>query len=143
MNFDKPKITKNLIFVILTVMLCCCKNDNIDLIPYVPVQQTVNSGEIATFGINTAIKKPGGNKGLIIYRKSSDEFVVFDRICTYFPNDTSAVVLEESQQIAICPKCESRFILIDDGSKTNDGPAQLPLRKYRCFYENGRLTIVN
>ena len=143
MNFDKSKITKNFIILILIFFVCNCSKGVTDYIPYVQVQVTISPAEIASsLPVGSAILKNGGYAGLIIYRLGEDQFMAYERLCTYYPNDTAFVVLDKSQTTATCPKCKSSFILTD-GSKCNDGPAQLGLRQYQCFYSNGRLSIVN
>jgi hypothetical protein len=142
MGFNKSKVMKKIIFILFVTLLSACKNEVIDVMPYVQFEVTVSSGELATLGVGSSLLKDGGYAGLIIYRMSEDEFVVFERLCTYYPNDTAAVVLDKSQVIATCPTCGSNFILTD-GSKCNNGPALLALKQYQCYYSNHRLTIVN
>jgi hypothetical protein len=142
MNFNKSKIKKKILFILLIFLITTCKNDVIDVIPYVQVQVTVTSGEIASLGIGSAMLKDGGYAGLIVYRVTETQFMAFERLCTYYPNDTSAVILDKSLSTATCPVCKTSYLLID-GYKINNGPARLPLRQYQCFYSNNRLTIVN
>lgn len=143
MYVAKSKITKFLICVLCIFSGNSCKNEVFDVMPNVSVNVVVNSGELAQLGITSAILKDGGYGGLIVYRKSQYEFLAFERLCTNYPNDTSAVVLDKGMQTATCPKCKSTFLLPGDGYINNDGPARLPLRQYQCYYSNNRLTIVN
>jgi hypothetical protein len=143
MNFYKSKVTKNFIFFLFILLINSCKNEVVDVMPYVQVQVTVTSGELATLGVGEAMLKNGGYAGLIIYQKQQGVYVAFERLCTNYPNDTSAVVLDKSTQIATCPKCKSSFLLPADGDKSNEGPARLPLRQYQCISSGNRLTIVN
>lgn len=143
MNFYKSKIKKNFIFILLILWITTCKNDVVDIMPYVHFTQTVSYGEIVTLGVPGAMYKTGGYAGLIIYQIQPGGFLVFDRLCTNYPNDTAAVELDKSGQIATCPKCKSSFLLPANGSKSNDGPAQLPLKQYLFSYDGTRITIVN
>src|ERR1035437_8960502 len=126
MNFNKSKVTKKIIFILLISLNTTCKNDVVDVIPYVQFQQTVTSGEIASLGVGSAMLKDGGYAGLIIYRVTETQFVAYERLCTYYPNDTAAVVLDKSLSTATCPTCKTSYLLID-GYKINNGPARLPL----------------
>lgn len=142
MKFNISKVKKIFVFILFILSISTCKNEVIDVMPYVQVSVTVSFVEIlASLPIGSTLLKEGGYGGLIIYRSDIDQFVAFERLCTYYPNDTSSVVLDKSQATATCPKCKSSFF-ITDGSNFN-GPAKLALRQYQWFYSNGRLTIVN
>ncbi len=84
----------------------------------------------------------GGNKGIIVYRKTIDEFVALDRLCMYQPAQSCRVYVDDSQVIArdtIC--CGSGFLLID-GSVTQ-GPATLGLTRYNTTFNGTTLRIFN
>ena len=85
----------------------------------------------------------GGYKGLVIYRKSLDEFVVFDRTCTYDPLDEcSRIEVEESGLFMVDSCCMSRFLILD-GSTTGDGPATIWLKQYRTQFDGQFLRVYN
>ena len=142
MNFYKSIVTKKIIFFLYILLINSCKNEVVDIMPYVQFQQTLSPGEVTSMGVYDAILKDGGYAGLVVFKNADNEFLAFERLCTYYPNDTSAVVLDKSKLTATCPKCKSAFSLILDGARTS-GPARLQLRKYNCFMINGRLTISN
>jgi nitrite reductase/ring-hydroxylating ferredoxin subunit len=84
----------------------------------------------------------GGSQGIIVYRKSTDEFVAMDRHCPYQPENLCRVVVDESDVIArdtAC--CHSAFLLID-GSVT-EGPAALGLKVYNTTFNGTTLRIFN
>ena len=145
MKFNKSKVKKIFVFILLIFSISTCKNEVIDIIPNVHFQQTLSPGEVASMGVYDAVIKDGGYAGLIVFKNSDIEieFLAFERLCTYYPNDTSAVILDKSKLTATCPVCKSVFSLILDGERTS-GPARLQLRKYNCFLSSsGRLTISN
>ncbi len=143
MKFNKSKVKKIFVFILLIFSISTCKNEVIDIMPNVHFTAYVSSGELANLGVTSAILKDGGYGGLIIYRKNNEEYLAFERLCTYYPNDTAIVVLDKDQQTATCPKCKSTFLLSADGYKNNNGPAKLPLKQYSCIPSPNRLTIVN
>src|SRR5262245_22342964 len=60
----------------------------------------------------------GGSRGLLVYRKTQEEFVAMDRHCPYQPENLCRVFVDESGVIArdsVC--CHSAYLLID-GSVT-------------------------
>ncbi len=142
MKFNKSKVKKIFVFILLIFSISTCKNEVIDIMPNVQFQQTVSPGEVTSMGVYDAILKDGGYAGLIVFKSADNEFLVFERLCTYYPNDTSAVVLDKSKTTATCSKCKSSFSLILDGVRTS-GPARLQLRKYKWYMSSGRLTITN
>jgi len=81
--------------------------------------------------------------GVIIYRNSISEFYAFERTCTNYPNDTSAVVAEDNGVVAVCPKCGSTYIFTADGAIVSKGPARLPLKQYQTYLNDHRLFISN
>jgi nitrite reductase/ring-hydroxylating ferredoxin subunit len=82
----------------------------------------------------------GGSRGIIIYRVAMDEFVAFDRHCTYKVQDACRIDVDEETGItANCPCCNSTFSIYD-GIPVN-GPATVSLLDYRTGY-NGTTNIL-
>ncbi|HEX3007745.1 MAG TPA: hypothetical protein VHO90_09040 [Bacteroidales bacterium] len=128
-------------------MLSTC-TDNVDQeVPIVPVNISLDvNTELASLGIGSTMvcPKSGGYMGIIIYRHSLSEYYAFERTCSYYPNDTSAVEVNNGEIIVSCPKCGSKFVLTPDGALVNQGPAKLPLVQYRTYLSgSNRLFISN
>lgn len=140
----KPKIKFFFVISLLTVSLNC--KDIHQVYPQVSFSISLDTNtELANLGIGSSVVCPkgGGYMGIIIYREDMDVYHAYERTCSYFPNDTSAVVLDKSGIIAECPKCGSKF-LIAGGALVNKGPAQFPLREYRTYLDaSNRLFISN
>lgn len=138
--------SKVLFFFICLLSLAGCKDIH-QVIPSVPVNISVDTNtELANLGVGSTMPCPreGGYMGILIYRESLYEYYAYETTCTYFPNDTSAVVAEKNGTIAVCPKCGSTFIITADGALVNKGPASMPLKQYRTSYDqSGRLFIYN
>jgi hypothetical protein len=120
--------------VILSAFFACRKND--ELIPNVSVNEYIDLNLPSYSNLNAVnnwIYYPAGAKGLIIFRKSTTEFVAYERACTYDPNKSGAVVFMQPNGIdAKDTICGSKFFIFD-GSILN-GPASRPLQQYRCTY---------
>lgn len=84
---------------------------------------------------------PGGVKGIIVYRRNNDEFVAFDRICTYKPAEGCAVAVDSSNIIATDACCGSRFQLTD--GIVIKGPASRGLKQYMATFTNGVVHVYN
>lgn len=141
---SKPKI---LFFLIFLAFASNCKDIH-QVVPGVPVNIILQTDtDLANLGIGNSIvcPKPGGYMGIILYRSGFSEYHAFERTCTYFPNDTSAVVAEKGDVIAVCPKCGSTYIFTSDGALVNKGPAKFPLKQYRTNLDpySNRLYISN
>ncbi len=140
---------KNILIVLLlsiTVLFSCRKNNNQDNAPYVPVDTYVNitlpqnQGLLVPGGWAYAI---GGIKGLIVYRRGPDEFVAFDRNCTYNEENSCGTAEVDSSNVLINCDCDGSVYNIYDGS-VNQGPATLPLRTYNASYDgNNTVHIFN
>jgi hypothetical protein len=123
-----------IVLVLLSAFLACRKNDG--LIPNVSVNEYIDLNLPSYSNLNAVnnwIYYPAGAMGLIIFRKSTTEFVAYERACTFDPNTTSAVVYMLPNGIdARDSICGSKFFIFD-GSIMN-GPASRPLQQYRCTY---------
>jgi len=126
--------TTTLFILVLLIVFSCRKNE--DLIPNVSVNEYINLNLPSYSNLNAVnnwIYYPAGAKGLIIFRKSTTEFVAYERACTYDPNTSGAVVYMLPNGIdAKDSICGSKFFIFD-GSIIN-GPASRPLQQYRCTY---------
>jgi len=143
MLYINPKIKKILICAFLIFSAISCENDNMDIIPNVPFTVTLDSNVLLSIGTGSAvISNNGGVKGLIIYKLSDYEFQAFDRLCTYYPADTAAVLLDNLSMTATCPKCKSVY-QINLYGQVNKGPAKYALKQYQTLLTGGRLQIWN
>jgi nitrite reductase/ring-hydroxylating ferredoxin subunit len=137
----------------VTILVCLvsfrCKKENINEqlgIPYVNVSQYVFLNDPNFIGLNAVggfAFLNGGSKGIIIYHRAFDEYVAFDRHCTW-QTYNNCIVSPDSSTLVImnCSCCTSKFSLID-GSVIN-GPAINPLLQYNAQISSpGTLHIYN
>ena len=123
----------------LMIVNLSCKKDNINQqlgIPYVKVDSYIFLQSPSGQPLNAVggwIYLTGGSRGVVIYRRAFDEFVAFDRHCTYHPEETCGKVeVDLTNSVMLkCICCASVFSLID-GSVLK-GPASFPLLSYRAI----------
>ncbi len=131
------------VFILGIPFSCRDKDDN--EIPYVHVDYTIDI--LSTFytelsAVNGYVYISGGYKGILIYRFSVDEFLAYDRCCSYRPKEPCEIIKMESSGITMKDSCcGSRFNIID-GSPIN-GPATKVLRQYRTQFDGKFLRIFN
>ncbi len=117
-----------------TIFFSC--NSEIDDIPvvYVDIQIDLNDPNYNNLrAIGNFVYITGGVNGIILYRKSFDEFNAFERTCPHDP-DCGKVFADEINLIAkdtIC--CGSEFTLMINGA-VSKGPSKFPLREYSTIY---------
>ena len=137
--FITSKIRYYFVFVVLVSILFSCKDDTEEnpVNPaYVNFSLYLNDPEFQDLKIpgNYAFIRAGG-ASLVIYRTTIDDFVAFDRMCTYEAKPDVLVVSDSSTVMVRCPICESKFILVDGSPQ--DGPAKHMLRPYNVTYDGG------
>ena len=128
--------------LVIITLLSCTKDENI--IPNVPVNFRIQASELG--GVGSAIYTPEnyGVRGIIIYHKNSNEYVAFERACSYRPSNSCEVIqlndeLNPSFLIDSC--CNSSFLL-DDGTPFS-GPALLPLKQYFTSFDGTYINVSN
>jgi nitrite reductase/ring-hydroxylating ferredoxin subunit len=139
------KVSLFLLSLITLLLLGCSKEENPNDIPVVAVNFVVNPNSTEYLELNAVngwVTVTGGYRGIIIFRKSLNEFAAFERACPYDWQQSDARIEVESSGItAICPHCSSKFILLD-GSPFN-GPSPYPLKPYLASYDGTLLFISN
>jgi nitrite reductase/ring-hydroxylating ferredoxin subunit len=121
----------------------CKKND--DLIESVMVDvyldPTLPSNNNLTV-IGGWIYVNAGVKGIIVFKRSPDEFLAFERNCTYLPQNKCTIKVESSNLIAADACCGSRFQLTD--GIVVKGPASRGLKQYATSVDkNGVVHVYN
>lgn len=140
------------IFILIGLLLIpvfihqSCKKDNKeDLVPYAVVDFYINTTSTQYLELHTVggwVNVTGGVRGIILYRKSVDEYMAFERNCTYQPSNSCArVSVDNTNLIAVDSCCGSKF-LMTDGSVLQS-PAVYPLKQYRTSLDGGILHVFN
>lgn len=84
----------------------------------------------------------GGINGIVLYRKSNEEFVAIERTSSQLPNDPKARVVVQSDNFTLRDSISGSEWRLFDGVVTK-GPAQWPLRLYGTVYDGNALRIRN
>ncbi|MDD5569733.1 MAG: hypothetical protein PHD97_01100 [Bacteroidales bacterium] len=134
-----------LITLIFILFSTNCKKDN--TVPNVSVDVVIDLNSVDFSVLNNI----GGwvylgncgayQNGIIVYRRSIDEFKAYDRTCTYKPSGSCRVTVESSGIIAVDSCCGSKFILTD--GSVNQKPATAPLKEYNNSLSGTILHIFN
>lgn len=86
-----------------------------------------------------------GLGGLIIFRADQNEFLAFDRACTY--EASSKCQLEDDGSFFKCPCCGSSFWMAgnaDIAGSVYEGPARYALKQYKCYFDGiNTIRVVN
>jgi len=135
------------LFICLVVFLTpgCSKEEQPIEIPFVYVNFSLNPNSTEYLNLNAVNgweTVTGGYQGILIFRKSVNEFVAFERACPYDPLTTGAQIRVETSGITCyCPVCKSRYIMTD--GTPFEGPSHFPLQQYTTFYDGNLLYIYN
>ncbi len=138
------------IFCALTINVGCKKktqaqNPANSPVPNVAVNITLYPNDPSNFKIQTIggwLYYPGGINGVIIYRKSQQEFVALERTSSQLPNNANAKVIVQNDNFTCKDTISGSKWQIIDGTITQ-GPATWPLRIYGTSYDGNVLKIVN
>jgi hypothetical protein len=124
---------------------CSKKSDTVNNIPYVLVNFSINPNSTEYLRLNTVNGweyLTGGYKGILVFRKSINEFSSFERACPYdWQNADARILVDTSGITAYCPVCKSKFILMD--GTPYGGPSRYPLKQYQNSYDGNLLYIYN
>lgn len=131
---------------VLPLFFSCDKNNSAVPNTYVNFFVDLNSPEFSRLNVTGgAVQVTGGVKGIIIYRKSHEEYAAYDRNCTYESTRSDAVVslADSLPGTAIDYSCKSRFEL-QNGTPIK-GPASAPLKAYQATLDpnTNQLYITN
>lgn len=134
------------LIILLIIITACEPNEYDDPVPYAPFPDIVlnlnlpeNIG-LKTTGATLAVS--GGVRGIIVYCKQPNDYVAYERNCSYHPNDACATVnVDVSKLFLVDPCCGSTFDL-PTGNPTG-GLAVRPLVQYKTTYDGFNLTITD
>ncbi len=142
---SKVYFTKLIILILPAIFFSC--NKNVSKIPdvYVNFSIDINKTEyidLRTIGSHIYVK--GGVEGIIIFRKSYDEFTAYERACPYDPNCGRVTVSEGGYEAIDTICCNSEYSLLISGAVTK-GPSEYPLKFYTTSFNStsGILRVSN
>lgn len=137
---------KKIVCVLIAIVVAstACRKEQ-QGVPYTYVNLTVYVNDPQNMALTTIggwMYFTGGYGGLIVYRKSQAEFMVYDRACPVHPDESSARIIVDSSNVILKDNnCGSQF-LFTDGS-TIGGPAVIPLQRYPTIFDGTVLRVQN
>jgi nitrite reductase/ring-hydroxylating ferredoxin subunit len=151
MRFLKPALFFILFFS--TVLLISCSKANNDVIPYSPVDFTIDLLDpefvnLSVIGISDTIDASTNNwgyrsegydgNGIIIYC-GPDIYYAYDRTCPhdFAVNGLSIRVRINQSAVAVCPLCGTQYALSVYGTPIS-GPGKYPLKNYKTSFDGER-----
>lgn len=115
-------------------------------VPDVLVQEQVNLNSVSSQELNLGdgrfIFISGGIKGIILYRKSSDVFLAFERLSPYRMEDSCGILTVPSSRFYMEDNCHNCTFGWD--GRPLSGPCREILKQYRVqFISSNTLSISN
>lgn len=135
-------ITCRSLGVIIYLLFCAisCSNDTNTISPIadIPVREQVNLNTVEALPLKARdgnyIYINGGYKGIIIYRKSQDSYLAFERKSPYLQADTCGTIKVHSSQLYmedVCHGCTFNW----EGRPTG-GPCREIMKMYNVQFIN-------
>lgn len=134
---------KIFIFIILTTIIGC-GIDSEDNFPETNVylEIPITMPEYSNiYGNLWGYEYLNGGIGGIILVQGIDEFIAYDRSCTFEMNECIVSGQSINDPILFCECCDSQFIVID--GSVSEGPANQALKKYNTYFDGTMLYITN
>jgi hypothetical protein len=114
-------------------------------VPSVAFQMTIYPNDPLYFKLQSIggwMYVDGGINGIVVYRKSNEEFVAIERTSSSLPDNPAARVSVMNDNITLRDSISGSRWRIFDGTVTQ-GPAQWALRLYGTSYDSNALRITN
>jgi hypothetical protein len=139
-----------LLFILVLFSFSCKKKAKTQVqsdhpVPSVPVAISVYPNDPIHFPIQSVggwEYIQGGINGIVLYRKSDQEFVAVERTSSYYPDKADAKVFVMKDNFILRDTISDSRWRIFDGAVTK-GPAEWPLKLYGCSYDGNLLRITN
>ena len=133
-----------IIFLFLIWIFSCKKNSEDNPIPNVPVNFTIYLSLPEYASLNSigsyVLIDTYGYRGIVVYRRSLEEFVSYDLACPYDPTISGVKLsIDSSGVTTVDLHCGSKFNLYD-GSVLH-GPATRPMKAYNSIYDAGSNSV--
>lgn len=134
-----------ILFFSLIVTLIACNKNKTQPVPNIPFDITIDinlPSYNALIGVGGWAYVSGGSRGIIVYRKSIDEFVAFDR---HSPADPEGVCPEPlypdpDNFLTLIDSCNSAKFSLYDGSVIEN--SDYGLRQYQTQYNGSDLVRI-
>lgn len=137
-------------FTALMLLLHACrKADNNQVVPAIPTDITISLANPLYMNLNQiggfAYIPNVGYKGIVVQCINTDQWVAFDRACSYAPNQACHLVTVDTAQVFAlkCTCCSSKWA--SDGGVPIQAPANMRLGAFKVNYlsSTNQLRIFN
>jgi nitrite reductase/ring-hydroxylating ferredoxin subunit len=129
------KFLISLLIVVCFLPISCKKQNNI--VPNVFVDQYINLS-LPSYGALNIIGGwayiTGGSKGIIVYKQAYNQFIAYDRHCTYNANNPCGKASVDSTNSFVECECDGSRYQLYDGLITQ-GPAEYSLKNYQTSFD--------
>jgi len=130
------------IIILFLIVAPGCNRDNQPVIPYAYVNLQLYPNSLDYINIMGYKYVNAGYRGIVVFRISQNEFMVYERCCPFDPDKTGAKITVDASNITcIDSVCMSKFILTD--GTPYGGPSPYSLMQYRWNYDGDILSIYN
>lgn len=145
-SFTNPAMRAKIVilFVLLFAISFSCKKKE-DTVPYVEVNFDISLTDPSFVDLNAVggwVYVTGGVRGIIIFRKSQNEFVSYERNCPYKSSENCSRVSVDSSNVKASDPCCGTIFSVLDGSVIS-GPSSRPLKQYNTLLNGNILNIQN
>jgi hypothetical protein len=136
---------QNILFFSLIVLLFACNKNKTQPVPNIPFDITIDinlPSYNALIGVGGWAYVSGGSRGIIVYRKSIDEFVAFDRHSPADPEGTCPEPLypDPDNFLTLIDSCNTATFSLYDGSPISN--SEYGLRQYQTQYNGTDLVRI-
>ena len=132
--------------ILLVASSACAPNEYDDPVPYAPFPDIVlNLNLPENIGLKTTgatLAVGGGVRGIIVYCSQPNEYIAYERNCTYHPNDACATVNVDVSKLFLVDSCCGSTFDLATGAPTG-GVAIRPLVQYKTTYDGLYLIITD
>jgi nitrite reductase/ring-hydroxylating ferredoxin subunit len=138
---------RNLLFVLplAFIALLSCNKGPLHVIPDVPVNIYIYPNDPLFFNLQAVggwVYVSGGYRGILVYRKTFDEFMAYDRACPSTPDGGCRATVEQNNITLLCD-CDSTRYQLYDGLQVSGPGGGIPLKAYRTSFDGNALHIYN
>ncbi len=135
-------------FLLSCIIFSCAKQttSSSNNLPYVAVNVVLYPNDPGYFKIQAiggwVYYGGAGINGLIIYRKTTNDFIALERASTFYPDNAGALAKVQTDNFTCKDTISGSKWQIVDGAIIS-GPATYPMRKYQTTYDGNALRIFN
>lgn len=156
---DKSNLQYFFVFLLFASSIYSCSSNSVDvneIVPYRKINVQLNLDYHSELSNNTALyfsdvygQNVGyKNHGIIVFR-ANDKYYAYDATCTHDVEADEHVELNDPDDdeawegVAVCPLCNSSFLIQNEAFPTDKSVAKYPLKSYKTTKTGNLLRIYN